>query len=35
MAADLFEYLKQTQRLLRDGNQELINPADMMDFINR
>ena len=31
----LFGYLRQVQRLLRDGNQELLNPADLMDFINR
>jgi hypothetical protein len=31
----LFGYLRQVQRLMRDGNQELLNPADLMDFINR
>lgn len=31
----LFEYMKQTQRFLRDGKQELINPADLIIYINR
>lgn len=28
-------YLQQTQRFLRDQNQQLINPADMISYINR
>ena len=30
----LFGYLKQTQRLLREENQELVNPQDLIDYIN-
>lgn len=28
-------YLQQVQRFLRDGNQALVNPADLIDYINR
>lgn len=31
----LFEYLKQTQRFLRDGNQSLLNPEDLKVYVNR
>ncbi len=31
----LNEYLKQTQRFLREANQELINPGDLISYINR
>lgn len=31
----LFDYLQQTQRFLREANQQLINPTDMVDYINR
>lgn len=30
----LNDYLKQCQRLLRDGDQKLVNPADLIDWIN-
>lgn len=33
--ATLNDYLKQVQRFLRDGNQMLLNPADLIDNINR
>lgn len=31
----LNEYLKQCQRLMRDGNQTTFNPADLIAYINR
>ncbi len=31
----LNEYLKQTQRFLREANQELINPGDLVSYVNR
>lgn len=31
----LFDYMKMVQRLIRDTNQELINPADIIEYINR
>ncbi len=31
----LNEYLQQTQRFLREANQELINPGDLISYINR
>jgi len=31
----LNEYLKSTQRFLREANQELINPGDLIAYINR
>ena len=31
----LFAYLKTVQRWINDTNQELINPADLLDFVNR
>lgn len=31
----LFDYLKQTQRFLRDGQQKLENPADLIIYVNR
>lgn len=31
----LFEYLQQTQRFLREANQDLINPADLISYVNR
>jgi hypothetical protein len=33
--ATLFHHLKQTQRFLRDEKQELFNPQDLIDYINR
>lgn len=35
MATSLFDYMKLVQRLVRDTNQELINPNDLIDYINR
>lgn len=35
MAATLFTYMQQCQRLLRDQRQELINPGDLVSYINR
>lgn len=32
--ASLNDYLKQTQRFLRDGNQRLLNPYDLIQYIN-
>lgn len=32
--SDLFEYLKDTQRFLRDGNQELVDVGDLTRYIN-
>jgi hypothetical protein len=32
--ATLFTYLRQAQRFLREGRQELINPEDLIDYIN-
>lgn len=31
----LFEYLKQTQRFMREGNQDLLNPGDLISYVNR
>ena len=31
----LFEYLKQTQRFLREQRQEMLNPEDLISYINR
>lgn len=31
----LNQYLQRVQRFLRDGNQQLVNPADLVDYINR
>lgn len=31
----LFDYMKQVQRLMRDGNQTEFNPADLIEYINR
>lgn len=31
----LFTYMQDVQRLLRDGNQELLNPGDLIAYINR
>lgn len=31
----LFDYLKQTQRFLRDARQEFNDPADLIDYVNR
>jgi len=31
----LFDYLQQTQRFLRDEKQELFNPEDLIEYINR
>lgn len=31
----LNEYIKQTQRFLREANQDLINPGDLISYINR
>ncbi len=33
--ASLNTYLRQTQRFLRDANQELLNPLDLIDYINQ
>lgn len=33
--ATLFDYQKQTQKFLREKKQDLINPADLVDYINR
>ena len=30
----LFQYQQQTQRLIRDTRQELVNPDDLVTFIN-
>lgn len=35
MTATLFTYMKQVQRLLRDTRQELIDPGDIIDCVNR
>ena len=35
MTVSLFTYLKQVQRLMRDGNQEMFNPADLQEYCNR
>jgi hypothetical protein len=35
MTQTLFSYLQQTQRFLRDANQELLNPQDLITYINR
>lgn len=31
----LFQYMKDVTRLLRDSNQELLNPGDLIEYINR
>lgn len=31
----LFEYLKQTQRFLREQKQEFVNPDDLISYVNR
>ncbi len=31
----LFDYMKQTQRFLRDGNQALLSPEDIVSYVNR
>ena len=31
----LFDYLKDTQRFLRDANQDLFDPGDLIDYVNR
>ena len=31
----LFDYQKQTQRLLREQRQDIVNPGDIVDYINR
>ncbi len=31
----LFDYLKQTQRFIRDSDQKFINPADLIVYVNR
>ena len=33
--ASLFTYLKQTQRFLRDSKQELLDPGDLVEYINQ
>lgn len=33
--ATLFTHLKQVQRFLRDSKQELLDPADLIDYINQ
>src|SRR5256885_1390929 len=33
--ATLFNYLKQTQRFLREGKQDFLNPDDLIDYVNR
>lgn len=35
MIVDAFEYLKQTQRFLREQRQEFENPEDLLAYINR
>lgn len=30
----LFDYMKSTQRLIRDARQELINPQDLIEYVN-
>jgi hypothetical protein len=32
--ATLFDYMKATQRFLRDGKQQAVDPADIIDYIN-
>lgn len=34
MATTLFDHMKQVQRFLRDSKQELLDPADIIDYIN-
>ena len=31
----LFSYMKDVTRFLKDGNQELINPGDLIEYVNR
>jgi hypothetical protein len=35
MPQTLFNYQQQTQRLLREAKQDLVNPNDLIDYINR
>lgn len=35
MAATLFTYLQQLQRFMRDQRQELLNPGDLISYVNR
>jgi hypothetical protein len=35
MSSTLFDHLQQTQRFLRDEKQELFNPQDLIEYINR
>ncbi len=35
MPATLFSYLKQVRRFLRDGNMELLDDGDLIDYINQ
>lgn len=35
MPGTLFEYLKQTQRFLREGKQMFTNPQDLITYVNR
>jgi hypothetical protein len=35
MITDAFEYLKQTERFLREQKQQFENPADLLSYINR
>src|ERR1700679_2261437 len=35
MITDLFSYLKQTQRFLREQKQDFMNPDDLLSYINR
>ena len=31
----LFDYMKQTQRMIHDARQEMVNPGDLIDYVNR
>ena len=35
MITDLFGYLRQTQRFLREQKQDFENPDDLLSYINR
>ena len=35
MSSTLFDYMKQTQRFMRDQRQELLDPGDLIPYINR
>lgn len=35
MSGALNEYLKQTQRFLRDATQQFLNPQDLISYVNR